>query len=369
MTRLLVVDDSALMRRLMASVFAAAGGFEVTFARDGEDALKQLESFRPDVITLDVQMPNMDGLTCLDRIMLQRPCPVVMLSSLTQAGVDTTLAALAMGAVDFIPKPDGPLSLSIDELAPILIAKVRSAAQSRPRNVHRLAERVRLRSGFDNFGAASPWAGRKAQPMRGARGNDGLRVVLVGASTGGPLALDALLSRLPSDFPWPLVIAQHMPASFTGALARRLDRLCALDVLEVSKPAALVPGRVYIGKGDADIIISNRPEQLVALAAPSDPTHVWHPSVQRLVTSALGQIPPSRLVGIMMTGMGADGAAGMALIREGGGRTIAEAEETAVVWGMPGALVKAGGAEFVAPLDEIADRLLDLARAASVGEA
>jgi two-component system, chemotaxis family, protein-glutamate methylesterase/glutaminase len=363
MIRLLVVDDSALMRRLMGEVFTATGDFEVAFARDGAEALKQLEAFRPNVITLDIQMPNMDGLTCLDRIMLQRPCPVVMISSLTEAGAETTLKALALGAVDFIPKPGGALSLKFDELAPILIDKVRSAAKSRPRTVHRLAERIRLRSGV--FASEPPRRSASQGVVGSARRSDSQSVVLIGASTGGPPALDTLLSRLPADFPWPLVVAQHMPATFTGALARRLDRLCALAVLEVSRPTPLRRGGVYIGRGDADVILSAQPEGLVALAVPSAVTFPWHPSVERLVTSALSLIPAARLVGIMMTGMGNDGAAAMTLIRRGGGHTIAESEETAVVWGMPGELVKADGAEFVAPLGEIPERLLDLARPGS----
>ncbi|MEJ0093866.1 MAG: chemotaxis-specific protein-glutamate methyltransferase CheB [Methylocella sp.] len=366
MIRLLVVDDSALMRRLMSEVFTEAGDFEIAFARDGLDALAQLESFKPNVITLDVQMPNMDGLTCLDRIMLERPCPVVMISSLTQAGVETTLKALAMGAVDFIAKPDGAISLKIDELAPILVDKVRQAAKSRPRAAHRLAERVRLRSGAT--ATARPATRRIApkiavEPLQGT--DNGEAVVLIGTSTGGPAALDALLSSLPADFPWPLVVAQHMPATFTDALARRLDRLCALDVLEVRRPTPLVRGRVYIGKGDADVILGARPEGLVVLAAPSSAEFRWHPSVERLVMSALAHVPADRLIGVMMTGMGNDGAAAMAQIRQGGGHTIAEAEESAVVWGMPGELVRAGGAEFVVRLDEIADRLLDLVAAAA----
>jgi two-component system, chemotaxis family, protein-glutamate methylesterase/glutaminase len=365
--KLLVVDDSALMRRLMGEVFAAPGDFEVAFARDGAEALKQLEAFRPHVITLDVQMPNMDGLTCLDRIMLQRPCPVVMISSLTEAGVETTVKALAMGAVDFIPKPGGALSLKIDELAPTLIDKVRSAAKTRPRSVHRLTERIRLRSGI-----SSPEPSRRARPqvpVRSSRRSDDDRfVVLVGTSTGGPPALDALLSRLPADFPWPLVVAQHMPATFTGALARRLNGLCALEVLEVTQPTLLRRGRVFIGRGDGDVILSLRPEGLVALPAPPAAIFAWHPSVERLVISALAHIPPTQLVGVMMTGMGNDGAAAMTLVRKGGGHTIAESEDTAVVWGMPGELVKGGGAEFVVPLGEIADRLLDLARIREVDD-
>jgi two-component system chemotaxis response regulator CheB len=157
------------------------------------------------------------------------------------------------------------------------------------------------------------------------------------------------------------MVAQHMPASFTGPLARRLDTLCALEVTEVARPMPLSRGNVYIGKGDADIILGIRPSGPVVLAAPSLPEHRWHPSVDRMVESALQHVPPEKLIGVLMTGMGSDGATAMTKLRAAGGRTIAEAEETAVVWGMPGELVRQGGAEFVAPLNKIADRLMDMA--------
>jgi two-component system, chemotaxis family, protein-glutamate methylesterase/glutaminase len=183
-------------------------------------------------------------------------------------------------------------------------------------------------------------------------------VVLVGSSTGGPPALDALLGPLPADFPWPILIAQHMPASFTGPLAHRLDKLCALTVLEVTKPTPLLPGNVYIGRGDADMIVSSRAKGVVVTAAPSSTEYRWHPSVDRLVLTAMEHLGPRRLIGVLMTGMGNDGAAAMTRLSAEGGRTIAESEETAVVWGMPGELVKAGGAQVIAPLDKIAGHLL-----------
>lgn len=361
MTRLLIVDDSALIRRLFGELFGDAG-FEVAFARNGLEALAQLDSFQPEVVTLDVNMPEMDGLACLDRIMLLRPCPVVMVSTLTEAGADVTLEALTLGAVDFVPKPGGPISMKMEDLGPILVETVRTAAAARLPKSHRLAERVRLRSSAGGIPAQD--TKRRVEPVvplpnPGAFGG----LVLVGTSTGGPPALDALLAPLPADFPFPLLVAQHMPATFTGPLARRLDKLCAMTVVEVTRPMHLAPGHVYIGKGDADLILGTRPSGLVTLPAPLKPEYRWHPSVDRLVASALQHMPADRLVGILMTGMGNDGAAEMTRIYQGGGRTIAEAEESAVVWGMPGELVRAGGAEQVVPLERIAERLLDLVSA------
>lgn len=359
MTRLLVVDDSPLMRRLLADLFAEAGDFEVEIARDGDEAIERLHSFRPQVITLDIHMPGMDGLACLDRIMLERPTPVVMVSSLTAQGADETLEAMALGAIDFIAKPGGAVSLGIDRLAPLLVDKVRAAASARIPKTLRLAERIRLRSGVP---PPKP-VGKPATPIRLPRrlvAQAGEGLVVIGCSTGGPPALEAVLTRLPADFPWPIVIAQHMPASFTGPLARRLDRICALTISEVSNATLLNPGNAYIGRGDADLVIAGRAAGIVAMAAPSSPDYHWHPSVDRLVYSALEHFGPERLVGVLMTGMGADGAEMMRRLKDEGGRTIAEAEDSAIVWGMPGALVKLGGATLVTPLDRIAHDLVAL---------
>jgi two-component system chemotaxis response regulator CheB len=361
--KLLIVDDSALVRKLLGTIFAAERDFEVAFARNGREAVELLPQVKPDVITLDVHMPEMDGLACLDRIMIEHPCPVVMVSAMTAEGAAVTLEALELGAVDFVPKPSGAISLEIDQLAPVIVEKVRLAAATPLRKSLRLAERVRARAG------SSPRPTTRVPPRANPRrstarlsptapGQHG--IVLIGCSTGGPPALDAVLSRLPGTLPWPVLVAQHMPASFTGALADRLDRLCELSVVELVRPTPLEPGTVYIAKGDADAIVSMRPNGPIGMAAPPHAEYLWHPSVDRMVRSAMDQVDPKLLVGVLMTGMGRDGADAMARLREAGGRTIAEAEESAVVWGMPGELVRAGGAEFVEPVDLIADRILEL---------
>ena len=360
MIKLLVIDDSALMRKLLGQIFGEQEDFEVRFARNGRDGLDQLLAYAPDVVTLDVNMPEMDGLECLDRIMLERPCPVVMVSSLTAAGAEATFEAFRLGAVDFIPKPDGAVSLGIHEIAPQLVEKVRAAAGAKLRTSLRLKDRVRHR-----IGGAAPArrsttraATAAAAPALARLGGD--CVVLVGTSTGGPPALEALLVPLPASFPWPVIIAQHMPSSFTGALAKRLDGICALSVKEVLRPTAVEPGCVYLGRGDADIILSRRAAKLIVMAAPALRDYPWHPSTNRLVKSAMEHLPASRLIGVLMTGMGDDGAQSMAELRSAGGRTIAEAEESAIIWGMPGELVKAGGADWVLPLPAIAPHLQKL---------
>lgn len=353
MIKLLVVDDSPLMRRLLGDLFAAEGDFEVSFARDGAEALAMLSTLQPDVITLDVQMPNMDGLACLDRIMLQRPTPVVMASSVTVEGAAEALRALDLGAVDVIAKPTGAVSLRMDAFGPPLVEKVRAAAQARLRSAHRLRERVRARTGLLDGPPPRPTPGRLAPIETVAEG-----LVIVGCSTGGPPALDALLAPLEADFPWPIVVAQHMPEAFTAALARRLDKLTAVTVVEVRQPTPLEAGTVYVARGDADMIVSRRGGRLAALSAPADPARRWHPSVDRLVESAMEQLPAAAIVGILMTGMGNDGALSMARLFQGGGRTLAESEATAVVWGMPGELVRAGGASLVRDVDDLAAALV-----------
>jgi two-component system, chemotaxis family, protein-glutamate methylesterase/glutaminase len=348
--RLLIVDDSALMRKLLEGVFGADGGFEVRTARDGAEALALLHSFDPQVVTLDVQMPGMDGLTCLSRIMLEAPRPVVMISSLTAAGAEATLEAIELGAVDFIAKPDGTFSLAVERLRPILLEKVRTATHARLRKTHRLRERIRHQI------RGVP------QPQRRA-GTPGVRsnapgLVLVGTSTGGPGALDIVLPQLPAGFPWPVMVAQHMPANFTATFARRLDRQCTLEVVEADRPMILKPGTVYVARGDADMVVARRAAGLSAMPVPAKPDYPWHPSVERMVSSALDHYEPSRLVAVMLTGMGRDGTDAMTRLYREGGQTIAEAESTAVVWGMPGELVQNGGAGSVKPVEDVAREII-----------
>jgi two-component system chemotaxis response regulator CheB len=356
--KLLIVDDSPLMRKLLVEIFSDAGGFELATARGGAEALDQIESFSPDVVTLDIHMPDMDGLACLDRIMVEWPRPVVMVSSLTEEGANETLEALSLGAVDFIAKPRGPVSLGIDDIADALVDKVRAAAGARIPKTLRLADRIRSRASRSIPRPPLP----ASPPRRGGARLDGIAAVLVGVSTGGPPALDAMLGPLPHDFPWPIVIAQHMPASFTGPLAQRLDRACALRVSEVTAPVPMMPGRVYIGRGDADLIVSVRGGVPILLSAPPGGRYPWHPSANRLVESAAAQLGPEKLVGVLMTGMGTDGAEALARVRSQGGHVIAQDEASSVVWGMPGALVALDGADAVLPLDAIADRLIEWAQ-------
>jgi two-component system chemotaxis response regulator CheB len=337
-TSVLVVDDSALMRRAIKGILAETGEFEVHTARNGVDALDQLERVHPDVITLDVNMPEMDGLTCLAKIMEQQPTPVVMVSSLTERNALVTLEALELGAIDYVPKPGGTVSLNIDEVAGELITKVRAASTAR------LGRKTVRRA------PVPPPAHEIVRP--GA-----VDLVLIGSSTGGPNLLAEILPQLPASFGAPVVVAQHIPASFTAALARRLDESCALRVHEVDRIMTLQRGNIYLGKGSADVVVARRTDALIVKSVPASPEYRWHPSVDRLVMTARRHCDPARLVCALLTGMGDDGAAEMATVHEAGGRTIAESEETAVVWGMPGELAQRGGATAVLPSYEIAGQL------------
>lgn len=382
MTKVLIVDDSALMRRLIGTVLGDAG-FTIETARNGREGVERLTQWQPDVVTLDINMPEMDGLTALSLMMQARPTPVVMVSSLTAKGAQATFEALALGAVDFIAKPGGTISLSVEDIAQDLIQKVRSASKARMRSSMTAPRRAlndaatpvpsrgpaapgatpaSLRPGPPaGTGLAARTAGRvqdvDLRVSRPERQASVPGIVLIGVSTGGPRTLEEILPLLPADYAWPIVIAQHMPANFTDAFAQRMDRACALTVREVSHSMPLEPGHAYIGKGGTDVMLAERMGRIVAMPKSETPGHPWHPSVDVLVESAMRVIDPTRLIGVQLTGMGNDGARTMAQLKSRGGRTIAESAETAVVFGMPQELINLKGATTVLPCHDIARHL------------
>lgn len=354
--RVLVVDDSALMRRHLVQLLENEKALEVQSARNGEEALTLVESFDPHVVTLDVNMPQMDGITCLARIMVGSPRPVIMVSSITEAGAEATLQALSLGALDYVQKPGGTISLSLEKVAEELIRKIRVAARSGRRGAGRPlpapAPSARLRAVPAERPAGTARAAARATAA-GAAAGDPPGLVLVGVSTGGPLTLEQILPALPADLPWPVLVAQHMPRSFTGVFARRLDKLCALAVSEVGTQTQLAPGNIYIARGDADLLVVRRAGRLCLATVPASEAHAWHPSVTRLVESAAEHVAAERLVCVQLTGMGDDGAAAMAALRRQGARTIAQDEDSCAVFGMPHELIRCGGATAVLPADAI----------------
>jgi len=349
MIKLLVVDDSALMRRQLTSLFQEEGDFLIHHARNGREAVEENRDFQPDVVTLDINMPEMDGITALSLIMAERPVPVVMVSSLTEKGALATFEALNLGAVDYIAKPGGTISLSIGEIREELLGKVRTAA------------RAKLKGGSAMRGLAQRLRAEREKPAPRPvvirRGVAGEGLVVIGVSTGGPRTLEDILPCLPADYPWPVLVVQHMPGAFTRSFADRLASICPLRVVEAASPMAIEAGTIYVAKGGADMQVVQRGGKATVISRPETREFLWHPSVELLGRSVLEHYDPARVVGVMLTGMGYDGADAFTEIRKRGGRTIAESEETAVVFGMPAELIERGGASLVLPLEKIAPQL------------
>jgi two-component system chemotaxis response regulator CheB len=352
--KVLIVDDSALMRKYLGQILEGQLDVELQFARDGADALARIREWDPHVVTLDINMPVMDGLTCLSHIMTDLPRPVVMVSSLTERDALATLEALGMGAVDFVTKPGGTVSLNIKQVAGELVAKVRAAGR------HAKIKRLRRHTSAPVPSLRSRSAPRPVKSTRPVQSRPGApKLVMIGVSTGGPSTLENILPLLPADFPTPVLVAQHMPGNFTRLFAERLDGLCQLRVQEVQRRARLEPGNIYIAQGDADVEVSNLGVGLVATTVGEGQAYLWHPSVDRMVKTAIECVRPEQTVNVLLTGMGNDGAETMAQARAHGSHTIAESEETAVIFGMPAELISKGGAEVVLPNQDIAAQLID----------
>jgi len=349
MIRLMIVDDSAVIRGQLQQLFGAEPDFSVLCCGSGEEALAAMGQFDPHVVTLDVNMPGIDGLATLARIMTEQPRPVVMISALTESRARTTVEALAMGAVDCIPKPHLAEASSI--MRQRVIAKVRNAATAHVSAAHVVAPN---RHATD----------RRPQRRPETPSSDGLPdgLVLIGVSTGGPRVLEKILPALPEEFPFPVVVCQHMPEAFTASFARRMDELTRLRVGEVARPTPLRRGHIFIARGDADIQIVRRGNTLVAMPRPMSPHHRWHPSVDLMVKGALESFDPRRIIGVQLTGMGDDGVSAMRSLHERGGRTIAESEASATIYGMPQGLVRAGAANAVLHANEVADCLCEWAQ-------
>ncbi|MBF7084207.1 chemotaxis response regulator protein-glutamate methylesterase [Desulfallas sp. Bu1-1] len=347
----LVVDDSALMRKYIKQIINEEPDMTVLdTARDGEEAVDKAISLKPQVITMDINMPRMDGITALQYIMAQAPCPVVMLSSLTQKGALATFEALELGAVDFISKPDGTVSQEIFKIKEEIKAKVRAAANSR-RPAKFRPEQKKIRE-------------KKQAPIKTvtAPANVNIeRVVIIGVSTGGPKTLMDILPLLSPDLPAPVVVVQHMPAGFTAPFAQRLNQHCRLRVKEAANGDVLEQGVIYVARGGYHLKAShNQVDKGVKLFISREPKDtLFMPSVHVTMESFYKALGPERLVGVLLTGLGDDGADMMVRIRRGGGVTIAESEETAVVWGMPREAYLRGGVQHLVPSYQVAERIME----------
>lgn len=352
MIKLLIVDDSALMRRQLSSLFDGETDFVIRLARNGREAVEENLAFQPDVITLDINMPEMDGLTALSLIMADRPVPVVMISSLTEKGALATFEALNLGAVDYVVKPGGTISLSIDSIRDAVISKVRTAAKARLKPVRKLVSAAPVERVAP---VVKPALAQRPAFVRRTVGREG--VVVIGVSTGGPRTLELILPKLAANFPWPVLVAQHMPSSFTQSFAQRMDGLCALNVVEANRPMPLEAGNIYIAKGGADMLVVQRGGKLTLIAKPETPEFLWHPSVELLGRSVLEHYDAANVVAVMLTGMGYDGADIFTEIKRKGGRTIAESEDSCVVFGMPAELIKRSGATVILAAEKIGAQL------------
>lgn len=343
--RALIVDDSALMRQMLTSILQRDSQIEVVgIASDPFIAREKIKALNPDVLTLDVEMPRMDGLTFLEKLMRGHPMPVVMVSALTQAGCETTLRALELGAVDFITKPKVDLREHMDEIAPDIIAKVRAAAGAR------------VRPGVPRD---APRAPREAPPPRlraMIRTTD--RVIAVGASTGGTEALKEFLMMLPADAPG-TVIVQHMPEKFTQSFAERCDQLCTIRVKEAQDGDRVLGGQALIAPGNFHMALRRNGAQYFVEVSGGPPVNRHRPSVDVLFWSA-AEVVGRNAVGVIMTGMGADGARGLLEMKQAGARTIAQDEATCVVFGMPKEAIALGAVEQVVPLPGIAPAVLTM---------
>jgi two-component system chemotaxis response regulator CheB len=350
-TRVVVVDDSALVRSLLTEIINRQKDMQcVGAAADPLVAREMIRELNPDVITLDIEMPRMDGLDFLARLMRLRPMPVVMVSTLTERGAEATLRALELGAIDFVAKPKIGVTDGLQLLAADITAKIRVAATAK---VHKTHEAV---AGHAAAGAPA----RAASPVSAIGRLSTEKIIFIGASTGGTEATKELLMGLPADAP-AVMITQHMPPGFTRNYATRLDGLCRISVKEASDGERVLPGHAYIAPGGLHLSVERSGANYIARVSDGEPVNRHKPSVEVLFLSAARVVGPNAL-GVMLTGMGADGARAMKVLRDAGSFNLVQDEASCVVFGMPKEAIAAGAAHEVLPLGAIAPRLIERLR-------
>jgi len=353
-----VVDDSAFMRKALASMLEKDPEIRVVAtARDGQEGLDLIRKHNPDVITLDIEMPRMDGLTALRHIMMEMPKPVLMVSSLTVEGAEATLKAMELGAVDFIPKQLSKVSLDIVKIEEDLQAKVKQIARRKfrpPVLGRRPAPSV---TGVTHAHGAAPDTEAKKEFTRPS-GSLARDVVAIGVSTGGPPAVQKVLSVLPANFPASVVIAQHMPAAFTGPFAKRLDGVCQVTVKEAETGDKLMPGHVFIAPGGKHLKLVQKVSRVEIEITTEPADALYKPSANVLVGSAAEAVG-KRALGVILTGMGSDGLEGVKILKQKGGRALAQSDASCVVYGMPKAIVDAGFADEIVDIDDMAQAIMN----------
>ncbi len=348
--RVLVIDDSALMRKLLTELLNSDRDIEVIgAAMDAYAARDKIKKLNPDVLTLDVEMPKMDGLSFLSNLMRLHPMPVVMVSSLTEKGASVTMKALELGAVDFVSKPKVDLAHSLDECAAELIGKVKAASMARVDSV--------VRSSTERVRAASRKVNGSANGELNYSTTD--KVIAIGASTGGTEAIKDVLIRTRPDCPG-IVITQHIPPVFSRSFADRMDTTCDLAVCEAENGQQIRPGHAYIAPGDQHLSVVKDGAKYVCRLDQNPPVNRHRPAVDVLFNS-VAKAAGSNAVGVILTGMGRDGAKGMRRMHDAGAATIAQDEATSVIWGMPHAAIEEGGVDKILALEHIAAKMTDLA--------
>lgn len=346
MIKVLIADDSALMRKTLKRIMEADPEIEVIGgARDGEDVVLKARELMPDLITMDVNMPKQDGITALQYIVSEKICPVIMVSSLTQEGAMTTFEALELGAFDFVGKPGGTVSADMNSVAAELLSKIKAAVKG-----------GKKRGITERLARPTHSHGESKTKPKGTSARHGMKAVAMGISTGGPKMIYEVLPYIPRDVNAAFFLVQHMPANFSTPYIKRLAESCQLEVVEAQAGTRIEPGKCYVGGGGKHLnLVKSAAGPIIRLT--SRPEHLFIPSVSVMMESVLN-IYGSKTIGVIMTGMGSDGADSMVKIRQAGGVTIAESEESAIVFGMPGEAIKRGGAQIVAPIWNIAEEIV-----------
>jgi two-component system chemotaxis response regulator CheB len=357
--RVLIVDDSAVVRQVMSDILSHAPGIEVLgTASDPIFAIERMKNAWPDVITLDVEMPRMDGITFLRKVMAERPTPVVVCSTLTGKGTETAMQALSAGAVAVITKPTLGLKDFLRDSADDLVAAVRAAARANMRAMGAMGSMGAAGTAKSSPSTASARTASAAAPASAtsAMAETTDRLIAIGTSTGGTQALEAVLSRLPRTMPG-IVVVQHMPEKFTALFAQRLNQICELEVLEARDGQRVIAGRVLIAPGGRHMSVKRSGAQYVVEVRDGPPVNRHKPSVDVLFRS-VSRCAGRNALGVIMTGMGDDGARGLKEMRDAGAHTVAQDEASCVVFGMPKEAIRMDAAERIVPLDRIPDALI-----------
>jgi two-component system chemotaxis response regulator CheB len=353
--KVLIVDDSALVRQILTEICNSDPGVEVVgAAKDPFDAREKIKKLNPDVLTLDVEMPRMDGVTFLSNLMRLRPMPVVMVSSLTEKGADVTLQAMELGAVDFVSKPKSDLSHSLEEYAEEIIGKIKVAAKARVKPLDQTKPKTATLR-VEPKRSADAVLEKTGKP-RHFKTTD--KIIAIGASTGGTEAIREVLVRMPADSPG-IVISQHIPEAFSGPFAMRMNSVSAMTVCEARDGQQIVTGHVYIAPGNRHLIVERDGARFVCKLNDGPLVNRHKPSVDVMFRSVAQNVGPNA-ISVMLTGMGSDGAEGMKEMHEAGASTVAQDENTSIVWGMPGEAVKRGCVDKIVPLHSISQTVLNM---------